>query len=469
MNANTFRWTEVEVLRALGQPRDAREGRVFRRISTDSRTLRGGDLFVALRGARFDGHDFLERAVSAGAAGAVVQHVPAGAPPTLLYFPVQDTLRALGVLARHRRLKMDARVVGVVGSNGKTTTREMIRAALEARYRTHATQGNQNNQVGVPLTILAAPDDAQAVVVEMGTSELGEIALLTGIARPDAAVVTAIGEEHLEGLGSVEGVLEEETAIFRGLSAQGVAFVAEEPPELARRARDAVGEERVRVAGFSEHADLRPDGGSQGVRAGRDGTTRWRWRGMPVSLPVPGRWNVRNALLALGLAETWGVPAERAIRRIERISVPALRGEWRCIGGLRVLADCYNANPPSLWAAVELLASLPPDGPKVAVLGTMRELGPASQNLHERCAGMIASRAGRELDLVVATGAFARAFEPFSAALGNRLIVCDDPIAAYQVARPQLPRVGILLLKASRGEALERWLPLLQRDFAPKE
>ena len=407
VDAGAFRWTEAEVVRALGLWQSSCEDRAFRRVSTDSRTLAAGDLFVALRGARFDGHDFLERAVGAGAAGAVVQRLPVGAPESLRYFVVRDTRDALRRLTRHRRLHLPARVVGVVGSNGKTT-KELIRAALAPRYRTHATEGNQNNQVGVPLTILSASDAAQVLVVKMGTNEPGEIALLTDVVRPDAAVVTAIGEEHLEELGTVDGVLAEETAVLRGLNAEGLALVAEEPGAPVEHARKVVGRERTRVAGFSDAADLRPDDGWRSMSFERDGTTRWRWRGVAVHLPLPGRWNVRNALLALGLAEARGVEAERAARGVEGAAVPPLRGEWRSIGSLRVLADCYNANPPSLWAAVELLAALPSDGPKVAVLGTLRELGVESDVLHERCAAMIARLAARELDLVVAPGAFAR-------------------------------------------------------------
>jgi len=467
MNEKAIRWTELEVLRALGQKEHAHEGRTFRQVSSDTRALNLGDLFVALRGARHDGHDFLQHAADAGAQGAVVEMVPSRSPSTLRYFLVHDTLQALAALARHRRMQLGARVVGVVGSNGKTTTKELIRAALAPRYRVHATEGNMNNRIGVPLTILSAPHDADVLVVEMGTNEPGEIRLLSGIARPDAAVVTSIGEEHLEKLGNAEGVLEEEVSILGGLSAHGMALVAEDPLALTERARRAVGPERVRVAGFSERADLCPDGGSPGVSVEPDGTTRWRWRGIPVHLALPGRWNVRNALLALGLADAWGVEAEHAVRGIEGVAASPLRGEWRWVGGLRVLADCYNANPPSLWAAVELLTTLLSDGPKVVVLGTMQELGTESHALHGRAAEMIAHRTGQGIDLVVATGAFASAFEPFAAALGDRLVICSDAIAAYHAARPKLRGTGTLLLKASRSEALERWLPLLQRDFAP--
>lgn len=461
----SFRWTEGEVRSALGLPGGDDTGKIFPRVSTDTRNLQSGDLFVALRGDRFDAHEFLSQAAEAGATGAVVERLPAGAPVSLTYFEVGNSLHALGALARHRRERSSARVVGVVGSNGKTTTKDLIRAALEGRFRVHATQGNLNNQIGVPLTLLSAPESAEILVVEMGTNEPGEIAILTAIVQPDAAVVTSIGEEHLEKLVDLEGVLREESAILSGLKPGAAAFVAEEPEELPRIARERVGSDAVRVAGFSVEADLRPDGGIEGIELQSDGSTRWRWHGAEVHLPIPGRLNVRNALLALGLARHWGMSPDEAAQHISRVPRPKLRGEWHEIGGIRVLADCYNANPPSTIAAVELLAQLPAEGDKVAVLGTMRELGDASETLHQRTAETVARSVGNGIGTVVATGVYVEAFRPFADALGDRLVLSVDPIHAYEMVTPRLSGRETILLKASRGEALERWIPLLERDF----
>lgn len=459
-------WAHADVVSALELTTDPDATRGFRRISTDTRRLSPGDLFVALEGVRFDGHAFLDHAASAGATGAVVHRVPEDAPQSLEYFVVKDTLQALGGLARHRRLQLGARVVGIVGSNGKTTTRELIRAALGGRYRTHANESNQNNRIGVPLTILAAPAGTQVLVLELGTSEPGEIALLTDIVQPDAAVVTSIGEEHLEKLQTVDDVLAEETEILRGLRDGGVAFVAEDPPSLPERARGLLGRDNVCIAGFSSTADVRPDAPSRNLDFDSDGRALWHWQGIPVRLSLPGAWNVRNALLALGLAESWGIPAEEAVARIERVTPPALRAEWKTIAPLRVLADCYNANPPSMRAAIELMAALPSKGAKVVVLGTMAELGTASDALHASLAAVVAGHVGRDLDLVVATGAFASAFQPLASELGERLILCADPITAYHIAESRLADATTMLLKASRSEALERWLPLLETSFA---
>jgi UDP-N-acetylmuramoyl-tripeptide--D-alanyl-D-alanine ligase len=460
---NEFRWTDAEVRSALGLEPDAGAAAEYEQVLTDTRALGMGSLFVALAGERFDAHDFLGQAAEAGATGAVVARIPADAPAGLRYYVVPDTLRAFGLLARHRRRRLSARVVGVVGSNGKTTTKDLLRAALGTRYRVHATQGNFNNQVGVPITLLAAPDDAEMLVLEMGTNEPGEIEVLSRIAEPDAAIVTAIAEEHLEKLGDLDGVLREETAVLPALPASGIGIVAEEPASLPARAREMLGEARVRVAGFAETADLRPDGGRPGVELTQDGTTRWSWRGHTVHLPLRGVHNVRNALLALGLAEEWGVAPADALRGLESMPAPKLRGEWHSIGGVRVIADCYNSNPYGLEAAVDLLASLPAEGEKIVVVGTMRELGDRADALHRGSAESLHGRLGQGVDRVVATGAFVDAFRGLDA--GPRLVSETDPIAAFESVAPSLRGDETILLKASRGETLERWLPLLEQRF----
>jgi UDP-N-acetylmuramoyl-tripeptide--D-alanyl-D-alanine ligase len=427
-------------------------------VVTDTRTLGAGSLFVALRGERFDAHGFLGAAAAAGAAGAVVERIPEGAPVGLTYYVVQDTLVALGSLARHYRRQLRARVVAIVGSNGKTTTKELTRAALSGRYRVHATAGNLNNLVGVPLTLLAAPSDTEALVVEVGTNVPGEVARLGAIVEPDAVLVTSIAEEHLEGLGDLEGVLREETSILGALPGDGVAVVAEEPPMLVERALQLA--PRVLVAGLSAEADP----GLRGERVALDdeGRVSFHWSGQEVRLDFRGRLSARNALLALGLAREWGVPAEEAAAGLARAEAPSLRAEVLRYGELVVIADCYNANPASLEAAVELLASFPRRGGRIAVLGSMRELGETSAALHRRVAEVVA---GHDLDLIVATGDFAAAFAPLAATLGDRLLSAEDPLAAYGSLSERMRGEEVVLLKGSRGVALERLLPLLEKDF----
>lgn len=459
-----FRWTGDEVARALETgPRGAGAAE-YAGVSTDTRKIAPGSLFVALQGASFDAHDFLARAFEAGAAAAVVSRIPPDAPQDRPYYVVGDTLHALGRLGRHRRRALAAKVVAVAGSNGKTTTKDLLRAALSPRFRVHATEGNLNNQVGVPLTLLAAPDDAEVLVVETGTNEPGEIELLGAIVEPDLAVITSIGEEHLEGLGSLEGVLDEEIAILRHLRPGGVAVVAEEPAELPERAGEIVGGMRMRVAGFDEAADLRPDGGGDGVEVLPGGATRWRFRGEAIDLPLPGIHNVRNALVALGVSTELGVPVRDSADAIARMPAPRMRGEWRRVGSLKVLADCYNANPPSTRAALELLASLPAEGTKVAVIGTMREMGDHAAELHRSVGALAAEKLGHGIDRIVATGDFVAALADVGG--DGRVIAAEDPLEAYEALRPLLNGDETILLKGSRGVALERLIPLLERDFA---
>lgn len=459
-----FEWPAATLCAALDIEHDPADDTVYPRVSTDTRTLQPGDLFLALRGDRFDAHDMLRDAFLSGAAGAVVSRRPDDLPEGVRLYEVDDTLRALGALGNYRRRQSQARVVAVVGSNGKTTTKDLIRAALGQRYAVHATQGNYNNQIGVPLTLLAAPQEAEVLVVEMGTNEPGEIAILGDLVEPDLVVVTSIGEEHLEKLRSLEGVLREELSALDSLGPDGVALVAEEPEGLPAGAVAKLGEGRVRVAGKGTGADLRPDGGIDDIEVLPNGSTRWRWRGHQVSLPIPGRFNVRNALLALGVAVELGVEEEVAVRGLSGVTSARLRGEWHQIGELRVLADCYNSNPPSVRGAVDLIATLPADGDKVVVLGTMREMGERAAELHREVAEDVVARLGDGIDQVVATGAFVDAFEA-AAPDDPRIIRWADPLEAYERLAGRLHGTETILLKASRGEALERWLPLLREEW----
>jgi UDP-N-acetylmuramoyl-tripeptide--D-alanyl-D-alanine ligase len=427
-------------------------------IGIDTRALQRGELFVALRGERHDGHAFLQQAYEAGAAGAVVDHVPAGAPPDMRYYVVADTLAALGLLGRYRRHTVGARLCAVAGSNGKTTTKELLRAALSSRYRVHATSGNLNNLVGTPLTLLATPDDADVIVAELGTNQPGEVARLAGIVAPDAAVVTGIAVEHLAGLGDLDGVLREETSVLPWVPRAGVVVVSDDPPELAVRARGM--HTAVRVAGLSDMADAELRGSD--VQLDDEGRVSFTWQRQRVQLELRGRHNACNALVALGIARAWGVPEERAIAAMQQLQPLKLRADVHRIGGLVAIADCYNANPASVYAAMDLLMSMPQRGGRIAVLGSMLELGPRSGDIHREVAAHVARHAP---DVIVATGEFADAFGPHRAALGSRLVAAADPLAAWESLAPLMNGNEVVLLKGSRGVALERLLPRLHEQW----
>ncbi|TVP50562.1 MAG: UDP-N-acetylmuramoyl-tripeptide--D-alanyl-D-alanine ligase [Gemmatimonadales bacterium] len=451
-----FTWTAAAVREALGlggvaAPED--QDRVFRQVSTDTRNLEPGDLFVALEGPNFDGHDFLAEAAARGATGAVVRRIPAGRPAGLPLFPVPDTLVALGALAHHRRIRLPARVVAVTGSSGKTTTKELLRAALGTHLRVHVTSANLNNRVGVPLTLLSAPLDAQVVVVEVGTNEPGEIEALRRVAHPDVAVVVTVSEAHVERLGDLEGVYREKLALVRDLPSGAVVVVGDEPAELADRARAAAPGHELWVAGLSDLAD-QP---WRGRLLEADPVGRWRVgtpSGSFVS-PVPGAHGARCALLALAVADLLGVAPELARAGLPSTTLPGMRTEVRRHARGVLLVDCYNANPQSTRAALAWLEALPAEGPRVAILGSMLELGAMAGDLHARILEEALSGAA---DLVVAVGLFAEALPGVT---DPRLLRAPDTDHVLPLLLPRLEPGAVILLKGSRGMALERLVPAL--------
>ena len=452
-------WSHAAVCAALGIGTTAGlEAVAYPGISTDTRTLQPGQLFVALAGEHFDAHDYLQQAADAGAAAAVVHRMPADAPSSLGYYEVDDTLAALGRLGRFHRRRMGWTVVAVAGANGKTTTKDLLRAALSARYRVHATTGNLNNLVGAPLTLFAAPADTEVVVSEIGTNTPGEVAKLAGIVEPDVAVVTSIAAEHLEGLGDLAGVLREETSLLPWLPVAGVAVVPDDPADLAARARALA--PRVVVVGPGPDADeaFRV----RAIELDKHGAVRFGWGTRTVQLQLRGRHNARNAMLALAVADALGVEADAAVARLADLPPAKMRGEFHRFGRLTVIADCYNANPASVTAAVDLLVSLPRGGGRVAVLGTMRELGAESARLHAETAADVAAQ---PVDLIVATGEFVAAFAAHAELLGDRLVREPDPVIAYDRIASRLQGDEVVLLKGSRGVALERLLPRFQEQW----
>ncbi|MGH7613037.1 MAG: UDP-N-acetylmuramoyl-tripeptide--D-alanyl-D-alanine ligase [Gemmatimonadales bacterium] len=439
-------WTSGRVAETLGVPAPLRT--TFARVSTDTRQLATGDLFVALQGERFDAHDFLAAAQAQGAAAAVVRR---GTTPVdgLPFFAVADTLAALGSLARGRRRALPAGspVVAITGSSGKTSTKELVRAALAARYRVHATTGNLNNLVGVPLTILATPDDAEALVVEAGASLPGEIARLRDIIEPTIGVITNIGYAHVEGFGSLEGVLQEKLSLLYGVP---LAVVGPDPTALAEQARRRT---RTVVAGATPPADVVPDA------FGLDdtGRCRLRWNGHDVTLPVFGLHQAENAMLALAVAREAGVAPDAALAALATAHVPGGRGRVIRAADLTIIDDTYNANPSSLRWAVASAARLAQarQRPLAVVVGSMLELGPESARLHAAAAADIM---GRKPVLVGAVGEFAASFAPYRDQLGERLLVATDAEALGPRLKVALQGNEVVLLKASRGVALERVL-----------
>jgi len=416
-------------------------------ITTDTRKIGKGNVFVALRGERFDGHDYLRDAVRDGAAALVVSRAPKLDTLGVPIFEVRDTLIALGALAHYWRRAWGKTIVGVAGSNGKTSTKDLLKAALGRSYDVHATTGNLNNRVGVPLTLLALLHEAELAVIELGTSLPGEVAILRDIAEPDIAVVTSIAEEHLEGLGDLAGVLREEAAVYEGVA---VAIAPSAQPEIAEAARAKA--KRVVVAGLDSNADLKPDR----WEIGPDGLGVIEIGGVTVRPPVRGLHNLRNAMLALAVARECGVSYEDAAAGIAGMPQPKMRSAWEQVGDVTLINDAYNANPGSTRAAIELLQGTGSGRQRVIVLGTMRELGAASEQCHADIAGLaLASGA----DIVAGIGEFAPALERQNER--ERVITAPDVEDLWPQLQARLQRNAIILLKASRGVQLERLVPHL--------
>ena len=421
-------------------------------ICTDSRQLAAGQLFVPLVGERFDGHRFLDQAAALGAQAALVQRERAAAvPPGLLHWLVDDTLAAYQHLGLLHRRSLKAPVVAVTGSAGKTTTRELIRAALASLGPVVASSGNENNDIGVPLTLLKAGSESAAVVVEMGMRGLGEIDRLSRTAEPDVAVITNIGTAHIGRLGSREAIATAKCEITSQLNPAGVVVIPAGDPLLESALAQVWTGSVVRVAlqddPGSSSADLLGDWDDQRSCLQVNGRT--------LQLPLEGRHNARNLLLAVAVARHLGI----ALSELEQliVAVPGGRNRRLQQGGLTVLDETYNASPEAVLAALDLLAAQP--GRRFAVLGSMLELGESSVELHRRVAERAVER-GLDGLVVVSGGAEAQAMAEAAAVL-PRLAVVDTPEQAADPLASWLRSGDVVLLKASRGVALERLLPLL--------
>jgi UDP-N-acetylmuramoyl-tripeptide--D-alanyl-D-alanine ligase len=443
-------WTLNHVAAALEECASVtlpRGGTEIAGITTDTRAIGPGQLFVALRGERFDGHDFLEAAVAAGASGVVVSRsLPLGVLGVPV-FQVDDTLVALGALATYWRRAWGKTIVAVAGSNGKTTTKDLIRGAIGDELRVHATTGNLNNRIGVPLTLLAIPADAEIAVVEVGTNIHGEVEVLRRIIEPEIAVVTSVAEEHLEGFGDLSGVLREETAIYQGVD---LAVAPASQPEIGEAAKTRA--KRVITAGL-DRGDVAP----RSWKIEPDGRGTLELDGVMVSPSLRGVHNLENAMLAIAIARVCGVADERIAAGISRVSGPKMRVAWENIGRATLINDAYNSNPGSARAAIGILKGVGPGRQRVVVLGTMRELGAASEACHDDIS-RLALDSGAEV--VAGIGDFADSLSRV-AAKDDRVITSKSVEEIWPLLSPRLAPDAVILLKGSRGVQLERLVPHL--------
>jgi UDP-N-acetylmuramoyl-tripeptide--D-alanyl-D-alanine ligase len=419
----------------------------FRGVSTDTRTLSRGELFVALRGPSFDGHDFVAAAAEAGAAAAVVDHaVPVNLPQLL----AADTLQALGAIAADWRGRFDIPVLAVTGSYGKTTVKEMMAAIAAQRGDILATRGNYNNEIGLPLTLFRLDESHRAAVLELGANHGGEIARMVAICRPSVGLVTAAGPVHLEGFGSLEGVARGKGEMFSGLPADGTAVINCDDA-FAPLWRELAGTRRIVGFGMGAEADFRAEDIRQSLDA--DGPLLEFRLVTPegsgeAQLHLPGRHNVMNALAAAATTWAGGWSLQEIIAGLAEVQ--GVRGRMslrKAPGGALLIDDTYNANPAALQAAIEYATALP--GETWLVLGDMRELGAESTAMHA-AAGEFARSRGVARLYTLGSEACAAA-----EAFGDGRCF-DDLEALAQALAGDLPAGINLLVKGSRSMRLEQ-------------
>ncbi|MDT3426502.1 UDP-N-acetylmuramoyl-tripeptide--D-alanyl-D-alanine ligase [Paenibacillus forsythiae] len=435
-------------------------------VVTDSRKITPGCLFVPLVGDSFDGHDYSILALEAGAAATLWTRAK-GAPPQGNAVLVDDTLAALQRLASAYLQETAPRVVAVTGSNGKTTTKDIITALLETRFKVHKTQGNFNNHIGLPLTVLSMSPDTDIAVLEMGMSSRGEISLLSSLAQPDTAVITNVGESHLLQLGSRKEIARAKLEIAEGLKPGGLLILNGDEPLLA----EAMGE-----PGFAAPEGLRTfrfglepwnDDYPTGIMTHDGGTTFTSSRhGEHVfTLPLPGIHNVVNSLAALAVASHYGVSEAEMAAGLGILRLTGMRIEiMRTSSGLTLLNDAYNASPTSMKAAIDVLQSMKGGGAKIAVLGDMLELGPEEAAFHSEIGSYLDPE---QVDFVFAYGplsvhlaeAAALRFGP------DRVYAFTDKAALTDQLIRKSGKRDIVLFKASRGMRLEESLQRLYDHF----
>ena len=462
----------------LDEIREAAHGRWLYRgepalvhgVTTDTRTARPGELFFAIRGEQFDGHTFLSQAADAECIAGVVRLDGEPSPDIAKRFAggvigVRETVRALGQLGGYHRSLVPAAVVGVTGSNGKTTVKEMIHHILSTRLTGTCAPKSYNNQIGVPLSLLAASGGDEYTVCEIGSSAPGEVAALGGMARPDVAVITGVAEAHLEYFGSLERVAGEKASILRSLDDDGLAVINADNEMLDRAVRGY--QVRTIRYGISDSAELRltafePRGYSQ--RFELNGRIR-------VDLRLPGRHNAMNALAAIAVAQRFGFSQEESALALGEFEGVEMRLQCLDCGDLTLINDAYNSNPTSMLAAASVLRESPGTARKVLVAGDMREMGDESEQIHLSIGRRIGEPQEGDsvpggIDLLIGVGLLGRYIADGASEVGLETVWFDSVDEASKRLPELLMPKDVVLIKGSRVMRMERLIPAIQEAFA---
>ncbi|UOQ43136.1 UDP-N-acetylmuramoyl-tripeptide--D-alanyl-D-alanine ligase [Halobacillus salinarum] len=423
----------------------------LKEIMTDTREETRQSLFIPIIGESFDAHDFMKKAIQHGAVAALWQEdkpLPSYVPTDFPVFFVQDTTEALQKLAAFYLNKVTPIVVGVTGSNGKTTTKDIAASVLATAYRTHKTSGNFNNHIGLPLTILSMPYETEALVLEMGMNHKGEISLLSNLAKPHYGIITNIGESHLENLGSKEGIAEAKLEIMEGLTADGKIIIDGDEPLLSHIKSDP----RTVSCGFMEPVNYLAR-----IERREDQQTTFYVNSEKYELPMAGRHNVKNASYIIALGEQLSISKENIQSGLKQLKMSGMRFEkHEGINHSLIINDAYNASPTSMKAVIEVVSQWKSKEYKVLVLGDMLELGSESRNLH----GQVGSELPEEIDAVYTIGNEAEeislAAKKAHPSMEARHFNHKEELAE-QLLKKLSPET-IVLLKASRKMKLEELL-----------
>ncbi|MEH7112518.1 UDP-N-acetylmuramoyl-tripeptide--D-alanyl-D-alanine ligase [Neobacillus niacini] len=429
-------------------------------VSIDSRKIENGNLFIPFKGENSDGHKYVEESLKKGASAALWQSDVPNPPVHLPILIVDDCLEALQELAREYRKQLPVKVVGITGSNGKTTTKDMTASLLSTTYKVQKTEGNYNNHIGLPLTVLGLDEDTEIAVLEMGMSGRGEIEFLTKLASPDAVVITNIGESHLLDLGSREGIAEAKLEILQGLKDGGLAVLHGDEPLLMERINKYKGNINVQTFGRSDSNDFFP---TEIVQLQQGNRFKINKSSESFELPVLGTHNILNALAAMMIAHCFEVPFTKMNEGLKSVKLTNMRMELvEGFHGEKIINDAYNASPTSMMAAIELVSHLKGYEKIILVLGDMLELGPQEEQYHQQIGvGLNPDK----IDLVFTFGKLAEHIaEGARSTLGkDRVFAYIDKNVLINELEQHVNDRTLILVKASRGMKLEEIVTALQK------